>query len=396
MTATWWPNAWLIARREIDERVRAKSFAITTVILLLGVAAGVVVPAIVGHHATTAKVGLVGAATPQLRQAVLEAGRVTGERVVISTPPATQAAEAAVRSGALDLAILDGREILIDKQPVAGSTSAESTFAGALSELAGLAAKLPPAAVGSALSQGIAIPVHGLEPAPKSLTSRFTGLGVDLVIYIVIFFYGMRITQSVGEEKSSRVVEVLLAAVRPTQLLIGKVIGFAAIAFAQILAAAVTFGICGLAVGSDAVHGTAAGVILIGVLWLVLGFALYSTAFAAAGSLITRQSDAANAAMPLLIPLILAYSLSNGVLFNGSNAFYDVLAYVPWTAPVAMPTLFAIGAASAWQVAASGLLCVVATLGTARVAGVVYARSVMRTGARVKLRQVLRAEASRD
>ena len=215
------------------------------------------------------------------------------------------------------------------------------------------------------------------------------------MIYIVIFFYGMRITQSVGEEKTSRVVEVLLATVAPTQLLIGKVIGFAVIAFAQIVAVAATFGICGVAVGSNAVHGTAGGVVLIGVLWLVLGFALYSSAFAAAGSLITRQSDAANAAFPLFIPLILAYSLANGVLFNGSNSFYDVLAYVPWTAPIAMPTLFAIGAVSAWQVAASAVVCLLATLLTARLAGVVYARSVMQTGARVKLRQVLRAGAGR-
>jgi ABC-2 type transport system permease protein len=385
----------LIARREIDERSRAKSFLVTSVIMILGVAAAVIVPALIGNNGTTAKVGLVGAGGPSLRQAILATGRVTGDRVDVSSVPSLAVAEARLRSGALSLAIVDGREILIKKQPVAGSTSSESSFAGALAELAGLVARLPPAAAASALTRGIALPVHGLEPAPESLTSRFTGLGVDLVIYIVIFFYGIRITQSVGEEKTSRVVEVLLATVRPTQLLMGKVIGFAALAFAQILAVAATFGLCGLAVGSDAVHGKAGGVVLVGVIWLVLGFGLYCSAFAAAGSLITRQSDAGNAALPLLIPLILAYSLANGVLFNGSNSFYDVLAYVPWTAPVAMPTLFAIGAASAWQVAASAVLCVVATLGTARVAGVVYARSVMRTGARVRLRQVLGAEGGR-
>ncbi|MEA2370248.1 MAG: type transport system permease protein [Solirubrobacteraceae bacterium] len=391
----WWPNAWLIARREIAERSRAKSLWITTAIMILGVAAAVIVPTIIGHHQSTEKVGLVGAAGPSLRQAVTAAGRVTGDRVELRAVASVAVARTELKSGALSVAIVDGREILIKKEPVSGSTSSESTFAGAVAELAGLVAKLSPAAAQTALAEGIAIPVRGLEGAPKSLTSRFTGLGVALVIYIVIFFYGMRITQSVGEEKTSRVVEVLLATVAPTQLLMGKVIGFAAIAFAQILAVAATFGICGVTVGSNAVHGTAGGVVLIGVLWLVLGFALYCSAFAAAGSLITRQSDAANAAFPLFIPLILAYSLANGVLFNGSNSFYDVLGYVPWTAPVAMPTLFAIGAVSAWQVAASAVLCVLATLLTARLAGVVYARSVMQTGARVKLRQVLRADAGR-
>lgn len=213
---------------------------------------------------------------------------------------------------------------------------------------------------------------------------------MDLLIYIVIFFYGMRITQSVGEEKTSRVVEVMLATVRPTQLLMGKVIGFAALAFTQMLALGVTFAVCGVAVGSHAIRGTAGAVALMGALWLILGYALYCSAFAAAGSTITRQSDAANAAFPLLIPLIVAYSLSNGVLFSGSNFFYHVLAFIPWTAPVAMPTLFAIGAVSAWQVIASAVLCLLATIATARVAGLVYQRSVMRTGARVKLRQILR------
>jgi ABC-2 type transport system permease protein len=126
-----------------------------------------------------------------------------------------------------------------------------------------------------------------------------------------------------------------------------------------------------------------------GALWLILGYALYCAAFAAAGSMISRQSDAGNAAFPLLIPLILAYTLSNGVLFNGANSFYHVLAFIPWTAPVAMPTLYAVGAAPAWEVVVSALLSLVATLATVRVAGLVYERSVMRTGARVKLRQVL-------
>ena len=87
---------------------------------------------------------------------------------------------------------------------------------------------------------------------------------MDLLIYFVIFFYGMVITQSVGEEKTSRVVEVMLAAVRPTQLLTGKVIGFAGLAFAQMLVAGATFVVCGIAVGSHALRGTAGTVALMG------------------------------------------------------------------------------------------------------------------------------------
>lgn len=106
--------------------------------------------------------------------------------------------------------------------------------------------------------------------------------------------------------------------------------------------------------------------------------------------MITRQADAANAAFPLLIPLIVAYTLANAVLFGGASSFYHVLAFIPWTAPVAMPTLFAIGVAPAWEMIAFALLCVIATIATFRLAGLVYQRSVMQTSARVRLREALR------
>jgi ABC-2 type transport system permease protein len=392
MSTAWWTDTWLIARREMDERFRARSFRITTAIMVLAVAAAVVIPALVNHHHKVQKVGVLGPLDPVLTQAAIAAGRVTGNRVAVLPVANLGAAHAQLRSGALNAVIVDGQEVLIKQQPVSGTASSTATFSGALAQLVGVARKLPGTAR-SALANGIALPIRGVERPPKSLASRFTGLGVNLLIYLIIFFYGMRITQSVGEEKTSRVVEVMLATVRPTQLLTGKVIGFAALAFSQMLALGVTFAICGVAVGSHAIRGTAGAVVLMGVLWLVLGYALYCAAFAAAGSMITRQADASNAALPLLIPLIVAYSLSNGVLFNGANSFYHVLAFIPWTAPVAMTTLFAIGAASAVQVIASALLCVIATIATARLAGLVYQRSVMRTGARVRLREVLGAGA---
>ncbi|MGI8904107.1 MAG: ABC transporter permease [Solirubrobacteraceae bacterium] len=396
MSRAWWGPTWLIARREIDERFRAKSFRIVTVLLMVAVAAGVVIPTLVAHHQKTQKVGLVGAGDPLLAQAAREAGRVTGSRVSIVPVAGVPAARKALSAGKLAAVVVDGREVLVKQLP-AGSTSSSSsssaTFASALAQLVGLERRLPPGAGASALVRGVALPIRGVQPPPRSLASRLTALGVNLLVYIVIFFYGVRIAQAVGEEKTSRVVEVLLARVRSTQLLTGKLIGFAVLAFAQILAAVITFAVLAVAVGSTAIQG-AVGEVLIGALWLVLGYALYSTAFAASGSMITRQSDAANAATPLMIPLILAYVLSNGVLFNGASSFYHVLAFIPWTAPVAMPTLFAIGAVSGVQVVISALLCIVATVATARVAGLVYSRSVMRTNARVKLRQVLRSGAA--
>jgi ABC-2 type transport system permease protein len=147
----------------------------------------------------------------------------------------------------------------------------------------------------------------------------------------------------------------------------------------------------GYAVGSHVVSGSATGVVLVAGLWLVLGYAFYCTGFAAAGALITRQSDAYNAAFPLQLPLILAYVLTYTVVYAPTvNTFYHVLAFIPFTAPVAMPVLVAVGAAPAWQVAVSAAITIVSTVWMARLAGTIYSRAILRTGTRLKARQVLR------
>jgi ABC-2 type transport system permease protein len=209
-------------------------------------------------------------------------------------------------------------------------------------------------------------------------------------MYVVILTYGVRITIGVGEEKASRVVEVLLTTLRPVQLLAGKVIGMGLLALAQIAATVATYLVLGHALGSSAVQGASTSVVLDGALWLVLGYAFYCTAFAAAGSLINRQADAYNAALPLQIPLILAYLLSYTVIYSNSvNAFYHVLAFIPFTAPVAMPVLVSVGAAAAWQVALAAAISLAGTVWMARLAGTIYERAILRTGGRLKLRQVL-------
>jgi ABC-2 type transport system permease protein len=203
--------------------------------------------------------------------------------------------------------------------------------------------------------------------------------------------YGSQIALGIGEEKSSRVVEVLLSAVRPVQLLIGKVIGIGLLALAQAAGMVIVFIVAGFATGSSLVHGATLGVVIAGGVFIVLGYAFYCTAFAAAGSLVSRQSDVNSTIMPVQLPLIVAYALSYTVLYaNGSNTFYDVLGFLPPTAPIAMPVLYAAGDVPVWQVIVSALLCAAGTVWMARLAVRIYANSILRTGARIKLGQAIR------
>ena len=94
--------------------------------------------------------------------------------------------------------------------------------------------------------------------------------------------------------------------------------------------------------------------------------------------------------LPVQLPLIVTYALSCTVIYaNGANTFFHVLGFLPPTAPIAMPVLYAAGDVPAWQAAVSAVLVAAGTVWMARTAAVIYGRSVLRTGARVRLRQVI-------
>ncbi|MGH9069652.1 MAG: ABC transporter permease [Acidimicrobiales bacterium] len=402
MSRRWFGVVRLVAARELRERSRAKSFWISTVILVLAVVAGVVIPAAVkgqGSAAGTERVGVVGtnqAAQMALVHTVDQAGAVLAQPVSVVVLSGQGQADAMLRSGSIDLALIGGQEVLLKQALTANDTSSTAALAGALAQLAGLDvlfAELPPKLVNQAASHPVALPVRGLSPAPHSSTarsnSRYTGLVMAILIYVLVLFYGMRLTVGVGEEKSSRIVEVLLSTLRPAQLLAGKVIGVGVLVVGQVVAMVITFLIAGSIVGSSLLHGGSLGVVGLGAMWFILGYAFYSTAFSAAGSLINRQADAFNSALPLLIPLIVAYVLAESLIYTSASPLDKVLGFLPPTAPVMMTMLYAVGAAPAWQVAVSAVICVVGTVGMAKVAGIIYGRAILRTGRRVRLKEVL-------
>ena len=384
MSRGWWTLTLLVARRELRERINARSFRISTIILVIGVACAVGIPALVSGGTSPSKVGVVGGDQATLEATVRQAGAVLDQKVEAVPFTSLAAARAQLRKGKLDALYIAGREVLIEQEPAQGASDNKARLAGAIAQLA-----RNPSTQAAATR---ALPVHGLKAAPTSLSTRLTGIAVVVLIYLLIFIYGQRITSGVVEEKSSRVIEVLLASVRPAQLLTGKVIGMGATAFGQVAALVVTFLIVAAATGSDLLHSAAIGVVLVGALWMVLGYALHCTAFAAAGSLITRESDAANVTFPVALPLLFSYALSFGIIFGGSSSrLLQVLAYIPPTAPIASTTLYAIGSIGLGQVAVSAVICVLATVATARLAAKIYEQSILRTGARIRLREALRS-----
>jgi ABC-2 type transport system permease protein len=199
----------------------------------------------------------------------------------------------------------------------------------------------------------------------------------------------------VMEEKTSRVVEVLLAAVRPVRLLAGKVLGIGSVAFAQATLIVAFALVLASSVGSDLLKGTAPLVVVSTLLWLVLGFAFYCWVYAAAGSMASRQAQVQSLAFPLSLPIIFGYVTSlTAASSSNASSLIKVLAYLPPTAPFAMPVLVGLGAVTWWEFTASAALSVVCTVAVARLAASVYQRAILHTGRRVQLREVLSRRAA--
>lgn len=385
----------LVARREVRERLRSKVFRVSTVIAAGVVAALIVVPTL-KHSTTTYDVGLVGTTDPVIRAAVDNIGPAISATVRVKDVADTKSARGLLRDGRLDIALVDGRSVIINSPLDRDRINGRYRLVAALSEAARLQTAMTDAGLSSeqaaAVLQKPPLPVQALgKPKPQSEDQVTTLVGV-IAIFAFFQTYGSWILVGVAEEKSSRIAEVLLAAVRPRQLVGGKVLGIGVVGLAQALVVAATAIVASRAVGSNILEGAKAFGVVEAVGWFILGFGFYGWAYAAAGSLVSRQSEAQAAGFPLSVPLFVGYFAAlSSVSSTDPSTLVKVLAYFPPTTPLCMPVLINAGAVAAWQVALAIVTSVAASALVARVAGAVYSNSILRTGKRIKWTEALRS-----
>jgi ABC-2 type transport system permease protein len=385
----------LVAQREVRERIRGRVFQVGTAIMLLAVVAAIVIPVLTRSKSQPERVGVVGALSPSVRTTVEAAAKAIGTTMTFVSEPDQPAADADLRSGEADLVIVDAKQVVVATAISAGDTSTNAQLAGAAAETLGRAAAFEAAGLTAAQADGITnarpVPLVGLRPAPTEHHKPSPATAVTIIlVFLMLSQYSTWILTGVVEEKTSRVVEVLLAALRPAQLLAGKVLGIGLVAAAQASAlVAVALGLSE-AVGSDLLHATGPLTVLVGLLWLVLGYAFYCWVYAAAGSTVERQEQVQSIAFPLMIPAVVGYVVSVAAASSGTaSTFVTVLAYLPPTAPFAMPTLVGLGAATWWEFSISVALSIASTIAIARVATSIYRRAILRTGRRVRIRELM-------
>jgi ABC-2 type transport system permease protein len=215
-----------------------------------------------------------------------------------------------------------------------------------------------------------------------------------LVIYLLLLTYGFTVANGVLEEKSSRVSEVLLGVIRPTQLLAGKVTGIGVVALVQLLMIAVPTIAVAMAIGSFHLPTGTPLTIAAVFVWALLGYALYSCVFAAAGAAASRPEDIGNATAPITIMIALTYFLAVAATQQPDGTLARVVSFVPFMAPMTMLPRAAVGNVAPWEVPLAVALVLLATYGTVRLGARVYVGGLRRPGPRLKLREAWRAAES--
>jgi ABC-2 type transport system permease protein len=392
---TPWPAVRLIAGREIVTRLRSRVLRIATlvsVLILVGIA---VASKLTAGSPSALDVGVTPAAASTTGTLVATAQSM---HVDLRTRTVDDAAgRQQVRDGKLDaLLVGDATSVQVvvktdldgGLQSVLQLLAQQDALDRQVSALGG-----DPARVAAAISAAT-VTVTPLVP-PKSSNSEQLAVGIltSVLIYMSLLLNGQAVAQGVVEEKTSRVVEILLATVRPWQLMIGKVVGLGVVGLIQVAVIAFSGVAAGLATGALHLHaGAALSSIAWLIVWFLLGYAAYSLAFAAVASLVSRQEEVAAAVTPVLMLLIIGYVIGISILpSHPDSGFVATLSLIPIFAPTLMPVRLALGVVPAWQAAVSlaGIIAVIPLL--LWLAARIYRNAVLRSGARVRLRDAWRA-----
>jgi ABC-2 type transport system permease protein len=393
----------LVAWRELRERGRSKAYIISTIFTLILLGGAIALPALFGGEPTTYEVGLVGDGGEPI---VETASALAAERASDEEPDDFEttlfedvtAAEAALDEGEIEAILVDGQELVV---PGTGNAfgGPGGSMTGLLQEAAGtrrvqdLVASNEEAAEVLELLASEPLEVRNLNGAEDNEAElrgliAFVGL---ILMYIAVLTYGSWMLSGVTEEKTNRVVEVLLSTLRPWQIFAGKLAGIGLLGLGQ-LVILLAVAMIGLRI-TDAFDVPTlpldSVIALVG--WFILGFVLYATLFGAAGALVSRMEDAQSAAAPLSILAVVGYFLSFQALNEPDGVVAVVGTFIPFTAPYVAPIRLALRTIEPWEMILAVVITVASIALMVRLAGRVYAGGLLRFGGRVKWREAFRS-----
>ncbi len=388
---------WLVALREMRERGRSRAFRASLVVMILVVVAIIVLPSMIDGDVEADDVGLTGEVADELPVAIRSQSDIIGPEALTHRYDTLTEGQKALRDGDIDVLVVDSQRLewrtRIDVQ-------LQTVVAGAIQLVAvqdrAIDAGISPDTL-AALVEPVAITnVEVGRVEDRDPDDETAALIMTVFLFMAISTYGSMVMTGVVEEKTSRVVEVLLARMPARNLLAGKIAGIGLIGLGQVALTAI---VALMAIGAvdsvdlPAARGAALAWIVV---WFVLGYALYATVFGALGALASRTEDSQSAAGPVTAVLIAAYFASFAVVGSPDTTWAKLLSYFPITAPLAMPNRVAMGDPASWELLLAVVLTLLTATGLVMLGGRVYSGGALNSGPRLTLRAAWRYGTAAD
>ncbi len=418
-------NTWLIIRREYLDKVRTKGFIISTLAmpLIIGV---LLLPGRLAtmKSETTTKI-VIAAADRGLAQQVKDSlehsagqNRLTGNSDAalaghfdVQLAPEMSEQQRDILRDRLSRKEIDGflwlgnQELADRKVPYVCRESADFVQQSALRsalENAVIVQALSMRGVAKTdvnnLLQDISLDVkrvdRGKETRVDTTANFFAYYAMVMMLYFIVLIYGIAVMRSVIEEKSSRVMEVILSCITPRELLAGKIIGVASVGLTQVLiwvAVVMLASAPGLA-ASDLlrkVHISTPAMVTFPIFFL-LGYLLYATIYAALGAAINTEQEGQQLQFIIMSPLILALAMVIPVIQHPNSAFATWMSMIPVISPIVMYLRIAVETPPLWQIALSIALLVATIYGLLVVCARIYRVGILMYGKRPTLPEIIR------
>ncbi len=409
-------ETFVIAKREFLERVRTKWFLVMTILWPVLMIGTIVVPAVIAGR------GIEGARV----EVIDHSGKLTDALIAkLGEPPLTWVATAAPRDATpaqledqIRTKQLNGYLVVPDDVLAGGLVTYYGDNASNQAVQILLPQLIPPvvqrvrakeAGISEAqLDKVLAgVPVRtkhttGKGEAMSGAETMVLGFILAFILYIAIALYGINVMRSVVTEKSSRVVELLVAAAKPRALMAGKILGVGGAGLAQLLiwlvVGAVLLANREALLGAFGVHGGGGAMLpalSVGQIGIVLaffigGYVFYSSLFAAMGATVSSEQDTQQAQMPITMLLVIAIVSLQAITNDPRGSTSELMTQVPFWSPILMPLRYFLGGASPAEVAASLGILLVSTVLVSRAAAKIYRVGILMYGKRPSFGELLR------
>jgi ABC-2 type transport system permease protein len=398
-------NIWLIAKREYTERVKTKAFIIATILIPTLMGGGIFgVAAIASKSKTTSHIAVLTAqqdVANDLKQE-LENGKDTSMTVdVLPLSTGHAGLDKKIAEKQLDGYLVitapasAGQRPTFDFTPRSSADIATAESLRAALHTVLTREYLAAHGVSAADTETVMAPVtvNIIESNGKhgnTTASFYVAYVLFFLMYMVVLLYGMNVARSIIEEKTSRVFEVLLATIKPDELLAGKILGVGAVGLTQVGIWMAAAGLIAAQAGAMSSVKLSIAQVVFFIIYFALGYALYSSVAAALGAMTNSEQELQQLNMFLMMPLFFCMLMLVPIITNPNSTLSKVVSEIPFCAPLLMNLRISMSMPQPWEIGLSIVLIVVTIYAVLWVSSRIYRVGILMYGKKPNLPEILR------